>query len=129
MEYNYNEYLIPKNNNYYFIRFFKRVDTKKLLDWSSTNFTKSNSTQENNEQPADVLPSGPIDLNQLLKSKNDAYLKQLISPKCFPVIMMAPGFDDSALAEQEENAPFNIISLPVIINDTEANDVRILFLR
>lgn len=89
---------------------------------------KSNNIQENNEQP-DVLHLGPIDLNQLLKSKNDTYLKQLINPKCFPIIMMTPGFDDSALAEQEENAPFNIISLPIVINDTVTNDVWSLFLR
>lgn len=39
-------------------------------------------------------------------------------------MMVTPSFDNSALVEQEENAPFNIISLPVIINETEANDVR-----
>lgn len=38
--------------------------------------------------------------------------------------MVTPGFDDSALVDQEENAPFNIIALPVIVNETEANDVR-----
>lgn len=38
--------------------------------------------------------------------------------------MVTPGFDDSVLIEQEENAPFNIIDFPVIVNETEANDVN-----
>jgi len=82
---------------------------------------KTNTTQEYTER-SEVL-SGPIDLNQLIKSKTDAYLWQHVNPKCFPIMLMTPGFDDSALVEQEENAPFNIVTLPVTINETEAIDV------
>ncbi|VVC40499.1 Hypothetical protein CINCED_3A003779 [Cinara cedri] len=97
-------------------------DTKKILDWTSApNITKSSYIQEDLEQP-EISPSGPINLNQLLKSKNDSYLKQLVNPKCFPIMVVTPGFDDSALVDQEENAPFNIVSLPININETEAND-------
>jgi len=42
---------------------------------------------------------------------------------------MTPGFDDNALIEQEEDAPFNIIDLPIIINETEANDVCLFFFK
>lgn len=87
---------------------------------------KSSSIKEQLEQP-EVLSTGPIDLNQLLKSKNDNYLWKLVNPKCFPIMMITPGFDNSALIEQEENAPFNIVSLPITINETEANDVRQIF--
>lgn len=106
---------------------FLIIDNKKITDWNSTNnSTKtSNIIQENTEQQP--LPSGPIDLKPLLKSRNDTYLKQLINPKCFPILMVTPGFDDGALVEQEVNAPFNIITLPITINETEANDVRIFF--
>jgi len=101
---------------------FLILDTKKISDWSSTtNSTKTNSIQENIEQSG-VAP-GPIDLNQLMKSKSDTYLRQLVNPKCFPIMVMTPGFDDSALVEQEENAPFNIATLPITINETEAIDV------
>lgn len=85
---------------------------------------KASNIQENNEQP-EVFPSGPIDLNQLLKSKNDTYLRQLFSPKCFPIIMKTPGFDDNTFVEQEENAPFNIITLPISMNEIEENNVCI----
>lgn len=84
---------------------------------------KNGNVQENTEKP-EIVPTGPIDLNLLLKSKNDNYLKYLVNPKCFPIMMLTPGFDDSALVEQEENAPFNIIALPITVNETEANDVR-----
>jgi len=103
------------------------LDSKKISDWSTTNSTKSKYTQDNSSQP-DVLPSGPIDLTLLLKYKNDTYLKQLVNPKCFPIMMVTPGFDDSALVEQEEDAPFNIIALPIFVNEIEANDVRIVFI-
>lgn len=83
---------------------------------------QSSYVQENPEVP-EVSSCGPIHLNQLLKSKNDNYLKQLVNPKSFPIMLVTPGFDDSALVDQEENAPFNIISLPININETEANDV------
>lgn len=104
------------------------IDNKKITDWNLTNnSTKtSNIIQENIEQPV-TLPSGPIDLNQLLKSRNDTYLKHFINPKCFPILMITPGFDDGAMVEQEVNAPFNIITLPVTINETEANDVSNFF--
>lgn len=99
------------------------VDTKKISDWSSTtNSMKSSYIQENNDQ-CEIIPSGPIDLNQLLKSKNDTYLKQHFNSKCFPIIMMTPGFDDNAFVEQEENAPFNIIAMPITMNETNENDV------
>lgn len=101
---------------------FLIVDIKKISDWSSTtNSLKTNTTQEYTVQ-SEVL-SGPIDLNQLIKSKTDAYLSQHVNSKCFPIMLMTPGFDDSALVEQEENAPFNIVTLPVTINETEAIDV------
>lgn len=101
---------------------FLIVDIKKISDWSSTtNSLKTNTTQEYTEQ-SEIL-SGPIDLNQLIKSKTDAYLWKHVNPKCFPIMLMTPGFDDSALVEQEENAPFNIVTLPVTINETEAIDV------
>lgn len=83
---------------------------------------KNSNIQENTEKP-DIIPTGPIDLNQLLKSKDDTYLKHLVNPKSFPVMVVTPGFDDSALVEQQENAPFNIITLPITVNETEANDV------
>jgi len=83
---------------------------------------KTSNIQENTEQP-EILPSGPINLNQLFKSKNDTYLRQFVNPKCFPIMVMTPGFDDSALIEQEEDAPFKIVDLPITINETEANDV------
>uniref|UniRef100_A0A2S2QZG9 BLOC-2 complex member HPS3 N-terminal domain-containing protein n=1 Tax=Sipha flava TaxID=143950 RepID=A0A2S2QZG9_9HEMI len=94
-------------------------DIKKNSDWSSN--TSSMKTSSIQEQP-EVLPSGPIDLNQLLKSKNDNYLWKLVNPICFPIMMITPGFDNSVLAEQEENAPFNIVSMPITINETKAND-------
>jgi len=101
---------------------FLILDNKKISDWSSTtNSMKTNSTQENIEHSG--VSSEPIDLNQLLKSKTDTYLRQHVNPKCFPIMMMTPGFDDSALVEQEENAPFNIANLPITINETEAIDV------
>jgi len=87
---------------------------------------KTSTTQEYTEKSE--FSSGPIDLNQLMKSKTDTYLWQHVNPKCFPIMMMTPGFDDSALVEQEENAPFNIVTLPITINETEAIDVgHILF--
>lgn len=82
---------------------------------------KTNTSQEYPVQ-SEVL-SGPIDLNKLIKSKTDTYLRPLVNPKCFPIMVMTPGFDDTALVEQEENAPFNIASLPITINETEAIDV------
>ncbi|XP_026822959.1 uncharacterized protein LOC113560996 [Rhopalosiphum maidis] len=96
-------------------------DVKKMSDWSSTTSSmKTNTAQEHTEQFE--VPSGPIDLNQLIKSKTDTYLRPLVNPNCFPIMVMTPGFDDSALVEQEENAPFNIASLPITINETEAID-------
>lgn len=86
---------------------------------------KTINIQDNTEQ-SEIIPSGPIDLNQLLKSKNDTYLRQFVNPKCFPIMVMTPGFDGSTLIEQEEDAPFNIIDLPITINEIETNDVRIL---
>lgn len=104
--------------------YFLFTDSKKISDWSSTtnNVTKTYDTQDKTEP--EILPSGPIDLNQLIKTKNDTYLRKFVNPKCFPIMMVTPSFDNSALVEQEENAPFNIISLPIIINETEANDVQ-----
>lgn len=103
------------------------IDTKKISEWKCTNnFMKNSNIQENIEK-LDIIPTGPIDLNQLLKSKNDTYLKHLVNPKCFPIMVVTPGFDDSALVEQEENAPFNIINLPISVNETEANDVCNIF--
>lgn len=97
------------------------------MDWSSNSSSlKTNSIQEFSGQP-ETFSSGPIDLNKLLKSKNDSYLWKLVNPKCFPIMMMTQGFDDSALVEQEENAPFNIVSLPITIKETETNDVRKIF--
>lgn len=93
-----------------------------MLDWSS-NSLKTSNIQELTGQP-ETMPSGPIDLNKLLKSKNDSYLWKHVNPKCFPIMMMTQGFDDSALVEQEENAPFNIVTMPITIKETEANDVR-----
>jgi hypothetical protein len=107
-----------------FLFLFDIVDIKKNSDWSSN--TSSMKTSSIQEQP-EVLPSGPIDLNQLLKSKNDNYLWKLVNPICFPIMMITPGFDNSVLAEQEENAPFNIVSMPITINETKANDVRKIF--
>jgi hypothetical protein len=105
-----------------YILCFSFLDSKKLSDWSSTtSFMKTNTAQEYIEKSE--VPSGPIDLNQLIKSKTDTYLRPLVNPNCFPIMVMTPGFDDSALVEQEENAPFNIASLPITINETEAIDV------
>lgn len=101
---------------------FSILDNKKISDWSSTtNSMETNFTQENIEHSG--VSSEPIDLNKLLKSKTDTYLRQHVNPKCFPIMVMTPGFDDSALVEQEENAPFNIATLPITINETEATDV------
>lgn len=99
------------------------IDTKKISDWSSTSsFLKTNNSQEHTEQ-LETSISGPIDLNPLLKSKSDVYLRQFINPKCFPIMVVTPSFGDSALVEQIENAPFNVINLPITMNETEANDV------
>lgn len=37
--------------------------------------------------------------------------------------MKTPGFYDSTFVEQEENAPFNIINLPITMNEIEENNV------
>lgn len=105
-----------------YILFYFVLDTKKISDWSYTNSIKTNYSHELTEQP-EVINNGPIDLNQLIKSKNDAYLKHLINPKCFPTMVMTPSFGDNALVEQIENAPFNIINLPITMNEPESNDV------
>lgn len=70
--------------------------------------------------------STPIDLSHLIKSKDDLYLRNLISPKCFPIMTLTPSFGDSALVLQEENAPFNIVNLPIAVNESEASEVGII---
>lgn len=109
---------------YILMNFVLIVDIKKESNWNTNNLSSPNTNNTLEKiDPPDISSSGPIDLNQLIKTKNDSYLRQLVNPKCFPIMMLTPGFDNNALIEQEKNAPFNIIDLPVIVNETEANDV------
>ncbi|XP_050520386.1 uncharacterized protein LOC126893890 [Daktulosphaira vitifoliae] len=93
----------------------------KLKNWksASTNFIHSIS-QEN--EHSNKQNSGPIDLNHLIKFKDDSYLQHCLNPKCFPIMTLTPTFGESALVIQEENAPFNIVNLPITIIETEASE-------